>query len=280
MVRPALLSLAVLCFSPSLGHASEALERTFAERAALLATDSRCALFEPPVRAALEAGAALARGALLRAGWSNARVNGLAGRAADLAAPRPCTDAAVAAAARSAKAGFEAYARLSQMRFPGSERVWLARRNADMQGFVAVQALGDGAQFGLRGGARGAEAAIALPVPHAGAAPATARVILRDPVRAPASRLDIPGRRVGAFAENGPQPAHAQSVLARARAVTTDDAGARTAVFSFAPEVLERMARLDPREAVIVEVDDARSQRRFLVEVGDLSAALAFLRAR
>jgi hypothetical protein len=261
--------------------ATEAVQRLFAERTALIAADQRCGLLARPVRAALDAGAAQARGALLRNGWSNQQADALASRAVALTSDKSCTDGRVTGAARSAQAGFAGYARLPQMAFPGADRVWLARRRADSAGWLAYQDIGAEGRFGLRAGADGPEAAFALPIPARGFAPASARIVLRDIRRAPASVLDIPGRRIGPLAQNTPHPAMSRQIMARGRSIGALESPAheRAAVFAFPVEALDQIARLDPREAAVIEVDDVRGQRRFLIEVGDLSAALAFLRA-
>jgi hypothetical protein len=281
MARPVLLAFCLALAAPSLAFADDGLQRVFAERTALIAADQRCGLLPRPVRAALEAGAAQARGALLRGGWSNRDVDGLARRAVALTADQACADARVTGAARSAKAGFAGYARLSHMQFPGGDRVWQARRRGDGAGWLAYQDLGAAGRFGLRLGGNGLEAAFALPLDARGLAPSSARIVLRDARRAPASVLDIPGRPAGPFAQNTPHPAMSAHILARGRVVGALESPthARAALFSFPADSLDQIARLDPREAAVIEVDEPRGQRRFLVEIGDLAAALAFLRA-
>lgn len=277
MDRRLLLAIAAgLALTPGLALASEGLQRTFAERSALLATDARCGLLEAPVRSALMAGAAQARGALLRAGWTNDSVTRLSGRAAALTANRACDDPAVTAAAQSARAGFAGYSRLFSMQFPGGERQWTARRRADASGWLAFQDLENGARFGVKASPEGYDAAFSVPVSGVDA-PFAARLILRDPVRAPASPLDIPGRTATGLRQNTPPPAMATHVLAKGRALSA--APERTVTFSFPTDALARIARLDPREAAVLEVDGAAGSRRFLLEIGDLAAALAFLDA-
>lgn len=281
MLKPALLALGLTLALPAFAAASEGLQRTFAERTALLATDQRCALFAPGVRAALEAGAAQARSALLRQGWTNPQADALAGRARDLSQRHACDAAPVKEASRSAQAGFTAFSRMLSMRFPGQEQGWFARRLADMDGWLAFQDVADRGRFGLRSSGGVLQAAFTLPLATSATAPSSARLILRDRARAPTSPLDIPGRRAGRLADNAPPPGLAEQVFAITRSVKemeTPGVG-RAAVFTFPPAVLERVARLDPREAAVVELDTNNGPRRYLIEIGDLAAALAFLRA-
>lgn len=282
MVRPPLFRAIAACAvlaSASTSHASEALERTYAERMALLAVDGRCALFNPPMRHALRAGANQARGALLRSGWTNARADALSARAHSLMADRPCADPTVITAVRSAEAGFSGYRRLAQMAFPGTERTWQARRRSDADGWLVVQADGDN-RFGLRLGEAGPEAAFMLPLDPKAPVPMAARLLLRDARRAPTSPLDIPGRRVGQLSDNTPHPAMAKVLLANGRstAAASDASGRRIARFTFPEAALAEIAALDPREAVVIELEGPNGVQRRLVEVGDLGAALAFVR--
>jgi hypothetical protein len=278
--RPLLGLLAVACVFDAAAPAalaSEPLERTFAERVALLAVDGRCALFSPPMRMALQAGASQARGALLRAGWTNARADALHAHAHGLVANRGCADPAVSAAERSAEAGFAGYRRLGQMAFPGAERSWHARRRADAEGWLVLQSHGD-ARFGLRLTEAGPQAAFAVTVDAV--APVSARLVMRDVRRAPASPLDIPGRAPGGLSHNSPYPAMAKTVFAQGRTLSApaDQAPRSVVIFSFPDAVLNALAALDPREAAVIELEGARGVERHLIEVGDLTAALAFVR--
>jgi hypothetical protein len=281
MLRPLLFVASFAAVAPGLALASDRLERTYAERVALLETDTRCALFPAQVRAALEAGAAQARGALLRAGVTMDRANRLAQRARTLSTRHACTADPVRTAATSARVGFEGFIKLSQMRFDGGERSWMARRQRDLNHWFIFQELGEGARFGLRLGPNGLEAAVSVPVIGAARAPGAARLVMRDPRRAPVSPLDIPGRPAGRLSANAPHQAMAARVLPIRRQIVDlegRDAG-RVVIFSFPLDTLMRLAALDPREAATIEIDDGASQRQLLIEIGDLAAALAFLRA-
>ena len=51
-------------------------------------------------------------------------------------------------------------------------------------------------------------------------------------------------------------------------------------VFTFPDAAFQAMLALDPREAVVIELTGARTTQRLLVEVGDITAARAFLTLR
>ncbi len=266
------LFLALGLASLTMAQASPSAQATFAERRALLEADRACRYFNADVRAALQAGALQARGALLRGGWTSARLLELENAAVAAARARACRDPRTLAAVERARTGFAAWARLNTMRFDGGERAWVARRVEDSTGWRLVQDLPGGGAFGLQ--ALGPRPYVALMLPHAGAgAPATAEIILRDTTRARAPLLDVPGRRVQGLRAGAPTPAIARHVLARNRTIETSRSGARRVVFAFPDTLLAELAALDPREAAEVRVGGAR----MLIEIGDLAAARAFL---
>jgi hypothetical protein len=71
--------------------ATENARTAYVERRGLLEADAQCRLFEPSIRAALSVGLAQTRGALLREGWTNARLRELDSAAVNAAtsAPKP-----------------------------------------------------------------------------------------------------------------------------------------------------------------------------------------------
>lgn len=243
----------------------------YAERVALLAADARCGLLAPAVREGLAAGAAQARGDLLRAGWSALEADRLAGRAGVEMEARPCAEPTLRDAARRAEAGFKGWSRTHHAHFPGRHAGWTVRRSPDPQGWVLWQELADwpGARFGIIEGPHGAALTFSALNDAAGA-----RLVLRDPARGGAT-LDVPGRAPTlTLAAAAPSSAMARAFSASAR-------GGRGA-FAFPDAALAALAQLDPRETAVLELvgPDGRVSRRTFVEAGDLGAALAFLKAR
>lgn len=272
-MRRALLALA-LC-SLVAAQAPNTAQATYAERRALLEADTACRLFSPDIRAALEAGAWQARGTLLRGGWTNARLAELENAAVRAARARACGDPRTRDAAIRAREGFAAWVRLSSMRFPGGDRAWTARRVADSSGWLLVQDIPRAASFGLQAVERRSYVALVLPL-SSNAAPGTAELVLRDPLRTRTTLFDVPGRAAHGLAAGAPSPAMARRILARNRRVQTMANGQRRVVFAFPDSAMAEMAALDPREAAEIHVGN----QRMLIEIGDLAAARAFLAAQ
>ena len=277
---------AFLCFAFAIFAAAPAAAQTaaiaaeapsariaFAERRALLAADTQCRLFTPSVRGALDAGAWQARNALLRAGWTSARIAELNDAAIAAARGQACNDPRTLAAAARARAGFEGWARMPSQTFSGGERAWLARRSPDENGWMLRQYLGGGATFGVRRGER-AEATLTLPLRPSETAPASAELSVRDVARSRLSLFEVPGRRASGLEAGLPSPVSARQFRARERRIETDRRGARTLIFIFPDEALVAMTALDPREAAVIRMENGA---RVLVEIGDLGPARAFL---
>lgn len=246
------------------------------ERLGLLHLDQRCRLLTPGMRAAVEAGASQARGALLRSGWTNARLEELDHAVTAAARNRACADPRTQASVEEARASYDAWARTNVMEFPGWSRTWVARRTTGPNGWRLSQAIDSNLSFGVResGGAQ------ALSLALNQTSTASARLILRDQRRTDASALNL-SRRVAYGLEAGAPGAGVPTRTYQAAARTERRPGGTTqTVFSFPDAAFQAMLALDPRETVVIEVLGARATQRLLVEVGDLAAARAFLSLR
>jgi hypothetical protein len=268
-------SLTLALSIASSAGAVPAAQSAFVERRGLLEADAQCGLFTPDIRFALEAGAGQARGALLRGGWTQVRLDELERAAVNAARSRTCDDPRTAAAATQASASFASWARTPSMQFPGGERLWLARRFPDPAGWRLKQDL-PRAVFGVR--EYNGVQQFSIMTPSSGPAPATAQIVMRDPERARAN-LDVPGRTAQGLEAGAPSAFSAQRFLASGRRIETLESG-RFLVFVFPQAAFDAMSRLDPREAVEVRFDGAGPEGRYLIEVGDLAAARAFLAIR
>ena len=257
-------------------------QSAFVERRGLLEADSRCRLFTADMRAALQAGAAQARGALLRGAWSRARIDELERAAAAAARARSCDDPRTAAAAAQVRAAFASWARTPAMAFPGWERSWTARRHPDALGWRLVQEFETPAAgvFGVRDQDGAQRLTLAVPLASGQVLPASAQLVMRDPARASAAMLDLPGRTARGLAAGAPAPATSVTYFASARGVETIGRAQRQAMLVFPDAAFEAMLALDPREAVEIRLQTNRSTQRILIEVGDIAAARAFLAIR
>lgn len=277
-MRFTLAVLAVL-FCPAAASAQPAsAQALFAERRGMLELDRRCDLFSPQIKAALEAGVGQARGALLRGGWTSARLATLEAAAIDAAGARACNDPRTIASAGQARAAFTSWTRMSAMAFPGAARTWNARRVPYADGWRLSQTIDAPvrATFGVRD-SNGAQAlTLLMPISSAAPTPASVQMLLRDPSRANASMLDLRGRLAAGLAAGAPAAASAASYFANARRIETIE-GVRHAAFTFPDAAFQAMLALDPRESIELRLVTGDRTQRLFVEVGDLAAARAFL---
>jgi|CXWL01.1.fsa_nt_gi hypothetical protein len=257
-------------------------QSAFVERRGLLEVDARCRLLAPGVRTALQAGAQQARGALLRGGWTRARVDELERAATGAARNRACADPRNETAAVHARAGYASWARTNAMTFPGAERTWAARRYPDAFGWRLLQDIGApiGTAFGVRERDGAQRLTLTLPLTRTQQAPGSAQLILRDPARAGVDMLELRGRLTQGLAAGAPAPSASRAFFASARRVETLENGQRVAVLEFPDTAFEALLALDPRETAELRLDSGRAVQRILVEIGDVAVARAFLTLR
>lgn len=262
----------------------------FYERTVMTAADSRCSLFDAPTGAALAAGQAQARGAVLRAGTDQATLKAVEGRARQKAALTPCNSEDLNLAAARVRQAFEGYAQLSRMSYPGDHAPWLADRAS---GEAARWRLQQPVSFGWNrmvfglAGRDGANALLAVASFPDGQEPYAARLLMRDAGLTLGPYLDHRGEAIGRLplARRLP-PATAQTAYAaEARSSAGRDLLPKDLksgwAFRFPAKAAAALAALDPREAVAVEFlfadGQGESVRRAYVEVGDFAAGRAFL---
>ena len=299
VLRPAVRGVGVVLVAaatlgPVAAHAQAV--NIFYERALMTAAGQRCRLFTAPIAAALAAGQAQARGAALRAGADQQELARVEARARSKAAAQACNSPDLALAATRVKTGFEGYARLIKMDYPGEVAGWKAERIASRDGMVwnLSQTTGFGADrmtFGLagKGGARSLVAVVRF---ADGDRPYAARLVLRDADRAPRPYLDRRGRTgTLPLASRITPRAMTDTYLAEARFAPDPllvNANLKGAIaYRFPAAAAQALAELDPREAVEVEFVFSGSTRnggrdtvrRAYVEVGDFAAGRAFLTA-
>lgn len=257
---------------PALAQTPGARE-AYVERRGLLVVDERCQLFAPDVRAALNVGLAQARGALLRAGWSNAQVGELERATVSAARARACTDPRTASAAEDARHAFANWINLGTMEFPGWARTWVARRVPASDQWRLSQAIDTlaGAEFGVRD-------RLTL-VLAAGEPYQDAELVLRDARRANFTEVGLPQRMAYGLEAGAPPPSATQSFPATRR-TERSRRGRTQQVFEFPDGAFAALLALDPRESVEIRLTNGRAEQRLLVEVGDIAAARAFLTTR
>jgi hypothetical protein len=192
-------------------------------------------------------------------------------------------------AADRVRQAFKAYAGLHAMTFPGDLGEWRAARDQTVVNSVwrlsqTSRSGADRITFGLAG-RRGQDAVTAVAAFADGAQPYAARLVLRDPRRAPEPYIaDLSGQ--APLDARLPPASATRAILAEDRAsaeLTLLPSGARAATaFQFPAYALAALNSLDPREAISVDFVFAGPSgdevRRAFFEVGDFSAGVAFLR--
>jgi hypothetical protein len=260
------------------------------ERSLMGAANARCRLFAPDIAAALNASARQARGAALRAGADPAALDTLQARADQRAAATPCRSPDLGVAAGRVKAAFAGYAHLNTMSFPGAYATWRADRG-QAGAATAAWRLSEAARgpsgpliLGIAATADGMEALTAVAGWPGALAASSARLVVRDPAKAPRPYLD-PRRKD--LAGQTPPRSVTVAFLASARDFAAPELlppGATAgAAFRFSTAAAAALQGLDPREAVVLElVYPTRNGERVedvALEVGDFAAGVAFLSA-
>lgn len=276
-----LLILALALGTATAASATEPNARTaFVERRGLLEADAQCDLFEPSIRAALSVGLAQTRGALLRAGWTNANLRELETAAVNAARSRSCSDQRTATAAANARRSFATWANAGTMEFPGWDRSWRARRVVDESGWRLSQDIEAPipARFGVRQSGETQRLTLAVPLARGAAAPASVQLIVRDSNRGAMREIALPQRISQGLGAGLPSPMASTSIPS-VRTIERRN-GQQVAVYTFPDTAFRDLVALDPRESVELRLETGRATQSLLVEVGDVAAARAFLTLR
>lgn len=277
-------------------------EQAFLERTSLRAADDKCGYFTDLERTALISGQLQARGELLRSGvFTREAIDSAEAEVTYYANTRPCGDPDFMAARSHLKDAFSAFIGTMVMDYPGLTATWNASRSRwDTWRVVQSGSTEDWMfKFGLLAPvledpddfpaafARPLDAplqtdpfilAVEIILAEDEAAPSLARILIRDPQKAPEPWL---GSLFGD--EITPPPLGLTTAYwASARELVKNPKTGETHLrFTFSDEATEAIKTLDPREQFQIAIlPDARSGRtapKFLtIEVGDFAAAQAF----
>ncbi|MFW5660388.1 MAG: hypothetical protein ACOC05_03250 [Oceanicaulis sp.] len=277
----AFLSAAALAAAPPPTGSAE----VYAQRVALVAADTACAVFSRAERALLDALAARSRDDAARAGDTPAELDRFEAR--HRRAPETCNETFAGAAGHREHAA--ALAQTHEIAFPGLYQDWISERrhrNAPLWR-VRQAARGHAAMLGVHAGDGDTGDGLAFAV-RSESAPASAVLIARDPSRQP-HPLD--------FTAGGLLPAPFEDALSawggaadaerRIPASKRLDAALATRLapasgeaayaFGFPDHALEALRRLAPREGVRIELTGARGELLDIVwfEAGMFNAAMA-----
>jgi len=271
-----LLVITALAFAaPAHADAPDA-RASYVERRGVLELDSQCHLFNPNIRAALQATALQARGALLRGGWSIAQVQNLEQTVVTAARARTCQDPRTLTSASTARTASATWINANAQTFPGWTRAWYARRAPSPEGWRLTQAISAplAATFGVRVSQGREQLTLAIASPN-GRPPASATLVMRNAMRSNPIDIALPQRIAFGLNAGSPAPATAtqfDSISARSERAQN---GSAATVFAFPDSAFRNLINLDPRETV--EIHLAGSSQVLLVDVGDVAVARAFL---
>lgn len=244
------------------------------ERTLMATAGTRCGLFQAAVASALNASAAQARSAALRAGAGEGEIAAVRLRAQTQGQTVSCASPDLATAATRVRTAFDGWAKVAKAVYPGAGGGWTADRAVYSSPSWRLVAVDGDAAFGLAG-ARGEAAPTA--VLKGGASPYAARLVFRDSARSAAAWLPRPGL----------SPLPPAWTLRTVFAAETDAASPglvhRTesgAAFRFPAEAADALAALDPRERFEVQfLFSGERIRTATFEVGDFAAGRAFMAA-
>ena len=242
---------------------------TYFERSLVAEAGGRCGLFDRATLHALEAGAAQARGAALRAGVREGDVERQRLRAAGRAGQIACDDPELEMVAGRARHAFAAWAGMRAMDFPGERADWRVERTAYASQTWRLRQDGDGVVFGFAGAGTGHTLALVVQDPTI----VSARLIVREPARAPTAWLARPG-----MSETPPLYVSRAYMAGRGHPVpeTLSETGGK--LFRFSTAAADAIQILDPRERFAVELVRSDGHSRVVtLGAGDFAAARAFL---
>lgn len=247
----------------------------YVERRGLIEVDAQCHIFAPSIRDALQISTAQARGALLREGWTNARMRELDSAVVSAARARACNDPRTRDSAASASRTVAQWVNAGTMQFPGWQRDWTARRGNDGWRISQIIDAPLPATFGVLQQGDTQRLSLAIPVARGATAPTSAQLIMRNPAQ-PRAEIALP-QRVAYGLQAGVAPPTNSMSIPSTRTIERLDGGRTQAVFAFPDTAFRDLLALDPRESVEIRVQNGRAVQTLLVEVGDIAAARSFL---
>jgi hypothetical protein len=288
-----MLVAAGMALAPVAAHAAAA--DLYYERAVMAAADDRCHLFSPELASALAAAKAQARGAALRAGQADASLDQVEQRAQARVDTVACNSPDITTAAGRVRSAFAGYSQLQSMSYPGDTAEWRASRASPVRNIVwklsQPSSFGaDKAVFGLAG-RDGPSVLLAVASFADGAQPFTARLVLRDRRLASSpflNAMQIVAGRPTPLPMRLPPRFATTAVLPQARTgadalLRPAGAGSSSIAFWFPKSAADKLAGLDPREAIAIDFvfagADGDEVRTAYFEVGDFAAGRAFLLA-
>ncbi|MBI1360978.1 MAG: hypothetical protein GC155_11930 [Alphaproteobacteria bacterium] len=263
-------------------HADTAgVERVFLERSAISAADDACNLFTDGERFALKAGLYQSEDELLRANYSQTKIDDTAADVRAHAKSLGCDHPSIRDAAATVRSSYRQFAKTNYLEYNGSHGVWRASRVDGDQWALSEPDKQTGAIFGLRrNGDEAHKLRLAVAIPESDTTASAAQLYIRDP-----AKLNEPwlGTLFGSNGQLSPPPRSMTTPVWASETDSEDDITGNTyQVYYFSNDAIQRISALDPREAVLLELTPdprAANQKpvRIAFEVGDFRAAMNFV---
>ncbi len=244
------------------------IERTFAERVAVLALDNRCNLFDPDQRRAVNAFMMQSRGQLLTNGTTTSRVNLLFNQARNGVKDYHCTNPKVTSEAQRIKQAHIAWRAQLMINHKGANRIWVSSR-AGVDNWRTWQDLNNNAKAGFILVEKGLAFGIEIPDTDM----VSAHIFLRNAAKIglPVSNTNLkPAPRIGTdiYTATRLNPASTKK-----KVIGKPNIGSQAL---FSNEATRKLLLLDPRDCFEIEVLRRSGKTEiYIVEVGDLLPAFA-----
>lgn len=279
-IRLLTLLAAGLVLAPLASADESAVQRTWLERVAIGAADQSCNLFTEGERLALKSGIYQAEGEWLRTTRSPGDMSRLAAEAAARARSLGCTNPSIVQVAATIRSSYRQFAKTNYLEYPSGRSTWGASRAETDKWAVSQTDKATGLVFGLRRTAEVRDGmALSVALPAQGIEPSSVQLVLRDSAKMPEPWL---GSISGATKKLLPAPRSIAHIEWAGKMFKGKDAGGLPIwIYYFPSGAIDRLAELDPREAMqlsFVPSQRAKDQtvKQVILEVGDFRAAYAF----
>ncbi len=218
---------------------------------------------------------------LLRANYSQAKIDDTAAEVRAHAKSLGCDHPSVRQVAATVRDSYRQFAKTNYLEYSGSHGVWRASRVDGDQWALNELDKTTGAMFGLRRSAdKDHKLRLAVAIPVGDTTASAVQLFIRDP-----AKLNEPwlGSLFGSNGQLSPSP---RSMTRPEWASETDEeddiTGDPYQIYYFSNDAIKRITSLDPREAILLELTPdprAANQKpvRISFEVGDFRAAMNFV---
>lgn len=276
--RALTLAAILVLAAPAAWADTAGVERTFLERSAIAQADVSCNLFSEGERLALKSGLYQSEGELLRANYSQAKLNRLSNEVRAHAKALGCDHPSVLEVAATIRSAYRQFAKTIYQEYTSANSTWGASRSEHDKWAVMHTDKASGAIVGMRRGDEFSDLKLAVSIPADGRPPSAVQLFMRD-----ANKMSDPwlGQLFGTT-QLAPAPRSiSRPEWAGGMEQDTDSTGKPYYVFYFSQAAVDRFDKMDPRESVSLELTPSpmskvKEAKKIPIEVGDFRAARTF----